>query len=257
MKPVSSGVVFDFAGRNVVVTGGSRGIGSAIVEGFARARARTAFCHLGDMVFAEDLIGRLSADDLEVHAHECDVADEEQVREFRRWADTTIGSADVLVNCAGIGQAVPFSATTSAAWDRMMAVNLRGAFLMTQAFYPGMAERGYGRIVNISSQLAYKGDAQLVHYCAAKAGLLGFTRALAREAAPKGVLINAVAPGPVETEMLRSLPEDWRRTKAEDLPAKRFAEPDEIVPSVLLLCSDAGRYYIGQTLSPNGGDVMF
>ena len=143
-----------------------------------------------------------------------------------------------------------------AAWDRMINVHLRSTFLVTRAFFGGMVNRRYGRVINISSQLAYKGAPRLAHYCAAKAGIIGFTRALAREGAPYGVLVNAVGPGPVETELLAEMSQDWRTAKQKELPLGRFGRPLEIAPTVLLLASEAGSYYVGQTLSPNGGDVM-
>jgi 3-oxoacyl-[acyl-carrier protein] reductase len=138
----------------------------------------------------------------------------------------------------------------------MIGVHLRGTFLVTRLFFSGMVERGWGRIINISSQLAYKGAPGLAHYCAAKAGIVGFTRALSYEGAPHGVCVNSIAPGPIETALLAGLSDEWRVRKKAELPAGRFGTVDEIAPTALLLASDAGSYYIGQTLSPNGGDVM-
>ena len=172
------------------------------------------------------------------------------------WTSVRLGHVEILINCAGIGDATPFTELGVPEWDRMIAVHLRGTFLVTKAFYGAMIERRYGRIINFASQLAYKGAPLLAHYCAAKAGIIGFTRALSHEAAPHGVLVNAVAPGPVETEMLMHLPDEWRATKRKQLPIGRFGSVEEITPTVLLLASDAGSYYVGQTLSPNGGDVM-
>ena len=138
----------------------------------------------------------------------------------------------------------------------MIGVHLRGTFLVTQQFFAGMIERRWGRVINIASQLAYKGAPGLAHYCAAKAGIVGFTRALAYEGAPHGVLVNAIAPGPVETAILNGLSDEWRAMKLAQLPTGRFGTVDEIAPTALLLASEAGSYYCGQTLSPNGGDVM-
>lgn len=247
---------FSVAGRTALVTGGSRGIGAAVVEILTLHGAQVAFCHLGDGVRAAALIARLSDVGLKIEHMEGDVADETAVGNLTRWATGRLGHDDILVNCAGIGGGAPFSDLTVAAWDRMINVHLRGTFLVTRAFYAGMAERRFGRIINITSQLAYKGAPELTHYCAAKAGILGFTRALSSEGAPHGVLVNAVAPGPVETELLTEMSEEWRATKIKQLPLGRFGQVDEIAPTVLLLASDAGSFYVGQTLSPNGGDVM-
>lgn len=247
---------FSLYGRNALVTGGSRGIGAAIVQSFVSNFANVAFCHHNDHEGALRLIHDLGNEGFEVNGVDCDVADETSVAQLAEWTHKRLGQLDILVNCAGIGGAVPFPELDVTEWDRMIAVHLRGTFLVTRVFFEGMKHRSYGRIINISSQLAYKGAPMLAHYCAAKAGILGFTRALAREAAPFGVLVNAVAPGPVETDMLLSLPIEWQEEKRKQLPIGRFAKVDEITSTVLLLASSAGSYYVGQTLSPNGGDVM-
>ena len=161
-----------------------------------------------------------------------------------------------MVNCAGIGGDKPFAEISIGDWDRMLNVHLRGTFLVTRAFFPEMVERRWGRIINVASQLAYKGAPGLVHYCAAKAGVVGFTRALSYEGAPHNVMVNAIAPGPVETDLLMGLSDEWRAMKQAQLPVGRFGRVEEIAPTALLLASEAGAFYSGQTLSPNGGDVM-
>ena len=170
--------------------------------------------------------------------------------------ESGLGPVDILVNCAGIVDEAPFEAMTLERWDRMVAVHLRGTFLMAHAVWPGMRERGFGRIINLASQVAYKGMKGLTHYCAAKAGIIGLTRALALEGAPHGVTVNAIAPGPTDTDILLGMSPEWRERKMAELPIGRFARPEEIAPTALLLASDDGAFYIGQTLSPNGGDVM-
>ena len=243
-------------GRKALLTGGSRGIGAAIVELFARSGAEVAFCHLGDTERAEVLVRRLTEEGLAVSQTECDVADEAAVGHMIAWAKHGLGRVDVLVNCAGIGGDVAFPDMTAAIWDRMIAVHLRGTFLVTSGVFSEMLERGDGRIINIASQLAYKGSPGLAHYCAAKAGIVGFTRALSLEGAPRGVLVNAIAPGPVETDLLAGLSAEWHEMKRREMPVRRFGTVDEIAPTALLLASAAGSFYVGQTLSPNGGDVM-
>jgi 3-oxoacyl-[acyl-carrier protein] reductase len=141
-------------------------------------------------------------------------------------------------------------------WDRVLAVNLRGVFICTHHVLPGMLARRRGRIINIASQLGQIGGATMAHYSASKAGVIGFTKALAREVVGANVLVNAIAPGPIETEMLASESTAWRTAKLREIPLGRFAGIGEIVPTALFLASEASRYYVGQVLSPNGGEVM-
>jgi 3-oxoacyl-[acyl-carrier protein] reductase len=172
------------------------------------------------------------------------------------WAEQQLGDIDIVVNNAGHGGDKPFATMSVADWDRMIAVHLRGTFLVTHAFFDKMCKRGFGRIISTSSQLAYKGSPGLVHYSAAKAGILGFTRALAYEGAPHNVTVNAVSPGPINTELTRGMSAEFLAMKSAQVPLGRFGEPEEIAPTVLLLASNAGSFYTGQGLSPNGGDVM-
>jgi len=241
------------AGRTALITGGSRGIGAAIARAFAAEGAALALLHLGDEANAAALVAEIGG---RARAWECDVADALAVPRATARAEAELGAVDILVSCAGIVDETPFEAMTPETWDRMIAVHLRGTFLMCHAVYPGMKERSFGRIINFASQVAYKGMKGLTHYCAAKAGIIGLTRALALEAAPHGVTVNAIAPGPTDTDILQGMSPDWRARKMAELPIGRFARPAEIAPTALLLASADGAFYIGQTLSPNGGDVM-
>jgi 3-oxoacyl-[acyl-carrier protein] reductase len=243
-------------GRKGLITGGSRGIGAAIARAFAAEGAEVALLHLGDADNAARLAAQLKEQGRSALALECDVADAAAVAEAMGKVEAGLGPIDILVNCAGIVDQTPFERLTVEHWDRMIAVHLRGTFLMAHAVWPGMIERGFGRIINFASQVAYKGMAGLSHYCAAKAGIIGLTRALALEGARHGVTVNAIAPGPTDTDILLGMPPDWRAQKMAELPIGRFARPEEIAPTALLLASDDGAFYIGQTLSPNGGDVM-
>jgi 3-oxoacyl-[acyl-carrier protein] reductase len=185
-----------------------------------------------------------------------DVSVEADVAAMVAAAEAAFGPVSHLVNCAGHVHQGRFTDLTVDDFDRMIAVHLRGTFLCTQAVLKGMLARGSGVIVNIASQLGQIGGIELVHYSAAKAGIIGMTKALAREVSAQGVRVNAVAPGPINTPLVRSLSEDWQRAKAAELPLGRFGEPEEVANTVAFLCSPQASLFVGQTLGPNSGDVM-
>lgn len=247
---------FNLKGRRALVSGGSRGIGAAIAQLFALNGASVAVLHYNDETNANLLGERLSKEGMALQSWNCDVANENDVTRVAIEVQEKFGPVDIVVNSAGIGGDKPFVDISVADWDRMLGVHLRGTFLVTRAFFPHMLEQRWGRVINITSQLAYKGAPGLTHYCAAKAGIVGFTRALSYEGAACNVMVNAIAPGPVETDLLFGLSDEWRAMKQAQLPIGRFGRVEEIAPTALLLASDAGAFYSGQTLSPNGGDVM-
>lgn len=185
-----------------------------------------------------------------------DVSVEADVAAMVAAAEAAFGPISHLINCAGHVHQGRFTDLTVGDFDRMIAVHLRGTFLCTQAVLKGMLARGSGVIVNIASQLGQIGGIELVHYSAAKAGIIGMTKALAREVSAQGVRVNAVAPGPINTPLVRSLSEDWQRAKAAELPLGRFGEPEEVANTVAFLCSPQASLFVGQTLGPNSGDVM-
>lgn len=227
--------------RAVVVTGGSSGIGSAIAEAF---RAN------GDRVVALDRAP--GADDIRV-----DVSEEASVREAFALARERIGSIDILVNSAGLLTESPLEDMPLSLWSETIAVDLTGVFLCCREVVGEMRARRWGRIINISSQLGIKGGIGLAHYSAAKAGVIGLTKALALETAEDNVLVNSIAPGPIETPLVEGISESWKAAKRASLPLGRFGAPAEVAPTALLLASDpGGNLYVGQTLGPNSGDVM-
>jgi 3-oxoacyl-[acyl-carrier protein] reductase len=244
------------AGRMALVTGGSRGIGAAIVMAFAVEGADVAFCHHDDKEGADRVVQALRATGRRIRSANCDVSDNAASAAFFSAAEREFGGIDILVNNAGIGGEIPFSAISMQDFDRMIAVNLRAPFNLSQLAAPGMRTRRWGRIINITSQLAYKGAPGLVHYCAAKAGIVGMTRALAAELAADRVLVNAIAPGLVDTRLSEDLSPAWKDWKISQLPIGRVGLPAEIAPTAVMLASSDGDYYVGQTLSPNGGDVF-
>ena len=185
-----------------------------------------------------------------------DVSVEAEVAAIVGLAKAKFGPVTHLINCAGHVHQGRFTDLTVADFDRMIAVHLRGTFLCTHAVLADMLARGSGVIVNIASQLGQIGGVELVHYSAAKAGIIGMTKALAREVSDQGVRVNAVAPGPINTPLVRSLSQDWQRAKAAELPLGRFGEPEEVANTVAFLCGPQSSLFVGQTLGPNSGDVM-
>jgi 3-oxoacyl-[acyl-carrier protein] reductase len=243
-------------GRVALVTGAASGIGQGIALAFA---AEGADVVIADRVAEADAAATLAG--VEGHGRQAlfvptDVSDEAQVQAMAVAALDRFGRVDVLVNNAGIFAESLLEEMSTEQWDRVLDTNLRSVFLCTRALIGPMLERGDGRIINIASQLGQIGGVSAVHYSASKAGVIGFTKALAREVSSRGVLVNAIAPGPIETPLLENETEAWRSAKLAELPIGRFGRVDEVTPTAVLLASDEGSYYVGQTLGPNGGDVM-
>ena len=243
-------------GRVAVVTGAASGIGAGIALAFAREGAEVAVVDICDQETARELLDQLAQYGQEPLFVQADVADEASVQSMAEQVLARFGRVDVLVNNAGIFTQSLLEDLSVSDWDRVIAVNLRGPFLCTRALLGQMLERGSGRIINIASQLGQIGGVEVAHYSASKAGVIGLTKALAREVATRGVLVNAIAPGPVWTPILESETEEWKTAKLAEMPIGRFGEVSEITPTAVLLASDDGSYYVGQTLGPNGGDVM-
>ncbi len=242
-------------GRRAVVTGAASGIGRGIAVAFAREGADIAVVDL-DEARAADVLAAVADAGRRAIFVRADVSDEAQARAMAERVLAELGGVDILVNNAGIFTESLLEDLSVEDWDRVLGVNLRGTFLCTRFLIGQMLERGDGRIINIASQLGQIGGAQVAHYSASKAAVIGLTKALAREVSSRGVRVNAIAPGPIRTPLLDAETEEWRSAKLAELPIGRFGEVDEVTPTAILLASDDGSYYVGQTLGPNGGDVM-
>jgi 3-oxoacyl-[acyl-carrier protein] reductase len=239
-------------GQSALVTGGASGIGRAIARAFVVEGAQV-------VVLDRDADAARQAA-LEVGAVGgvvADVADEQQVRAAVDATHRLVERIDVLVNSAGLLTQSPLVQMSLAQWRETIDVDLNGVFLMCRHVVPAMIERGHGRVINIASQLAIKGGESLSHYSAAKAGVVALTKSLALEVTRYGVLVNAVAPGPIETPLMDGISQQWKDAKMRELPLGRFGRPEDVAPTVVLLASSpGGDLYVGQTLGPNSGDVM-
>ena len=238
-----------------LVTGAGSGIGRAIA---IRLAADGYAVTVNDLSLerAEAVVGEIRTAGGRAVAVVGDVSGEADVALIHLAAVAAHGDVTLLVNNAGIVHQALFEDLDVGDFDRMFAVHVRGTFLMTKAVLPAMLAAGTGVIVNVASQLGQIGGVELVHYSGAKAAIIGMTKALAREISVRGVRVNAVAPGPINTPLVMGLSEDWRAAKRAGLPLGRFGEPEEVAETVAFLASPAASLFVGQTLGPNSGDVM-
>ena len=243
-------------GKVAVVTGAASGIGRGIAVAFAGEGADIAVVDIAQQDQAASVLAAVTALGRRALFVRCDVSQEADVVAMTSTVLGHFGRVDILVNNAGIFTQSLLADMSVADWDQVLGVNLRGTFLCTRMLIGQMLERGSGRIINIASQLGQIGGVEAVHYSASKAGVIGLTKALAREVSAAGVLVNAIAPGPISTPLLDGETEEWRSAKLAELPMGRFGTVAEVTPTAVLLASDDGAYYAGQTLGPNGGDVM-
>ena len=241
--------------KTAVITGGAQGIGAAIAKAFVNEGDRVAMLDINAQVAAETA-EKLRSEGANAIGLAADVSDEAAVQAAMEQSVAAFGTIDILVNNAGIDTTSLVKDMPVQLWDQMMAVNLRGVFLPTRAVLPGMIKQKFGRIINIASQLAHKGAPLMAHYCASKAGVIGFTKSLAYEVARDGITVNAICPGPIDTALFRAFPEEWKSKKLAEVPLGRLGTAKEIAPTAVMLAADDGGYYLGATLNPNGGEVM-
>lgn len=237
--------------KTALIVGGSRGIGRECVRRFAKDGYSVAFTYLNSETMAKSLSEETGA--LAIRA---DSADEADVSRAVSTAIDRLGAIDCLVYNSAISSSALVTDITLAEWNRMLAVNLTGAFLYSRAVIPDMLKRKAGRIINISSMWGIRGASCESHYSAAKAGLIGFTKALAEELGPSGITVNAVAPGVINTDMNSHLSDEDMDSLRESTPLSRIGEPSEIAAAVAFLAGDGASFITGDVLNASGGFVL-
>ena len=243
--------------RIVVVTGGSRGIGRAVCLRFARDDASIIFVHYDpDDLKANETLGLLDKMGVEAKAEKLDVSSFEAVEEFFKEVVREFGRVDVLVNNAGITRDTFLMRMSVDQWDEVLTVNLKSVFNCTKAVVRTMIRERSGRIVNISSLVGQIGNSGQANYAASKAGILGFTKSVAKELATRGITVNAVAPGFIDTEMTEKLPDKAKEAFLTQIPMGRIGKPGEVAEAVYWLASQGATYITGQVIHVNGGLYM-
>ena len=243
----------DLEGRVALVTGASRGIGASIASSLAKAGAKVGVNYHTSREAAAKVAEKIAQSGGEALLVEGDVADETSVESVVKQVMERWGKIDILVNNAGINRDRLLLRMSLEDWDQVLDVNLRGTFLCSKFVMPGMIKQRSGRIVNISSVVGLSGNPGQANYAAAKAGLIGFTKAVAREVASRNVTVNAVAPGFVTTGMVESLSEETQKKILGRIPMGRFGTAEDVSHAVLFLCSDGAGYITGQVLTIDGG----
>lgn len=238
--------------RVAVVTGGTRGIGAAISK-----RLKADGCKVAAIYAGNDVAAAAFKEQTGIDVYKCDVSSYDACTTTLKAIESEIGPVDILVNNAGITRDAMFHKMTPQQWNEVINTNLNSLFNMTQPIWGGMRDRGFGRIVCISSINGQKGQMGQVNYAAAKAGEIGFVKSLAQEGAAKGITVNAICPGYIGTEMVRAIPEDVLAKRILPLiPVGRLGEPEEIARCVAFLAADDASFITGSTLSANGGQLM-
>ena len=237
--------------KTVLITGGSRGIGRAMVELFSHKGYAVAFTYKNSENEAKSL-----AESAGALAIKADSAIEADVISAVKLAESSLGKIDCLINNAGISSFSLFTDLTLDDWNECLSVNLTGAFLYSKAVIPGMLSRKRGRIINITSMWGVVGSSCEVHYSTAKAGLIGMTKALAKELGPSGITVNAIAPGAIETDMNKSLSDEDKAALCDETPLMRIGMPSEVAEAALFLASEGASFITGEVMNVSGGFVV-
>ncbi|MBH0155848.1 MULTISPECIES: 3-oxoacyl-[acyl-carrier-protein] reductase [Fictibacillus] len=242
--------------KSVLVTGASRGIGRAIALYFARNGAKVAVNYSGSEAKANEVVNEIKENGGTAFAIKADISSSEDVTNMVKTVVEEFGSLDVLVNNAGITRDNLLMRMKEEDWDAVINTNLKGVFLTTKAVTRQMMKQRKGRIINIASIVGVSGNAGQANYVAAKAGVIGLTKTAAKELSSRGITVNAIAPGFIETDMTGKLEEGIKSEMLRNIPLARFGQPDDIASAAAFLASDASSYITGQTLHVDGGMVM-
>lgn len=243
-------------GRHALVTGASRGIGRAVALAFATEGASVALNFAGNVAAAEAVRAEIESAGGKAILVPADVSDENAVEDMVKTVTEAFGSIDILVNNAGITRDGLLLRMKEEDWDAVLNTNLKGVFLCTKAVSKFMMKKRYGRIVNMASVVGVTGNASQANYAAAKAGVIGFTKAMAKELASRGITVNAIAPGFIRSDMTDVLPDKVKEAMLAEIPLGRAGEPADVAKAALFLASDQAAYITGQVLKVDGGMVM-
>jgi 3-oxoacyl-[acyl-carrier protein] reductase len=247
----------DLSNRVALVTGASRGIGRAIALELAASGARVIVNYRGQQQAADQVVAAIEAAGGSATAVQADVAQQADLERLIKTTQDTYGGLDILINNAGITRDNLLLRMKDDEWDAVLSTNLRSVFQLTKAALRPMMKARWGRIITITSVVGLTGNAGQANYAAAKAGLIGFTKSVAREMASRGITANAVAPGYIETDITKDLSDEIKATALANIPLSRMGQPDEIARAVVFLASDAAGYITGQTLAVDGGMTMY
>ena len=243
-------------GRTALVTGGSRGIGRAVALALAAEGADVAVNYVSSEAAAREVAEQIAKLGRRAVLAQADVADYPDTFRMAQEVLREFGHLDILVNNAGINSDKTFTKMDHASWRRVLAINLDGVFNCSKVFIDQMLKRNYGRIVNMTSVIGQIGNFGQANYAASKAGVAAFSKSLAKELAGKGITVNAIAPGFIETEMVLGIPEKVRNKLLDQIPLRRFGTAEEVARAVVYLCSADGDYFTGAEFSINGGLLM-
>lgn len=242
--------------KTVLITGSSRGIGSNMAEKFAIEGYNVLINYNKSKENAEELYNKLKSEGLSVKTFKADVSKRDEVEAMFEYCLKEFGDLDILINNAGVAKGMLFTDVTDEDWDNLMNVNLKGVYLCTQTALKHMISEKKGKIINISSIWGIAGGSFEVHYSASKAGIIGLTKALAKEVGPSNIQVNCIAPGAIVTDMLEQVNSDDLELFRQETPLMKLGKPEDISDCALFLASDKADFFTGQVLSPNGGIVI-